>query len=258
MIHPGEYRRHSMWVTSGWGFNMRLPPLDDVRVRQALALAFDRPAFTRAVYGAYELPADGGVLPPGMPGHAAGIGLPYDLPRARELLAEAGYPQGHGFPELSLLANDTGRSRSEARWLAEQWQAHLGITCRQHFLEPTQFRTLQMEHRLPTAHVFTLRWCAAYPDPDSVLRSWYEDFVQPQTGCCHEAYEALVEEARYQPDQVTRVSLYRQADALLVRDAIALPLRYYTVHLLVKPWARRYHMSALAAPFFERVTMEPH
>ena len=256
--HPGEYRRVPVWTTSSWGFNMRLPPLDDVRVRQALAMAFDRHAFMRAIYGAHELPADGGIIPPNMPGHAPEIGLPYDPARARQLLAEAGYPQGRGFPVVSVLASDTVRAQTDAQWLEAQWRDNLGITCSHRFVDPALFRVMQAQHRAPDAHAFTLRWYAAHPDPDSILRSCYWDFIQPNTGCCNAAYEQLVEEARYLTDLPTRMRLYRAADAMLIREAVIIPLRYMALHLLIKPWVRHYHMSPLGAAFFERVTIEPH
>ncbi|MDQ1300570.1 MAG: dipeptide transport system substrate-binding protein, partial [Chloroflexota bacterium] len=134
----------------------------------------------------------------------------------------------------------------------------LGITCKPQFVPPAQFRTLQAQHRLPVTHLTIRAWAATHPDPDSILRAWYMSQIQPQSGCCNEAYESLVEEARYLTDQAARIRLYRQADAILIREAIAIPFRYVGIHLLIKPWARHYHMSPLAAPFFERVTIEPH
>jgi ABC-type oligopeptide transport system substrate-binding subunit/DNA-binding SARP family transcriptional activator len=256
--HPGEYRRVPIWVTTSWGFNLRLPPFDDVRVRQALAMAFDRLAFTRAVYGLDELPASGGIIPPAMPGHAAEIGLPYDPARARELLAEAGYPQGRGFPEVSILASDTDLARSQTQWLETQWQESLGIRCNHRFVMPGIFRAMLAQLRLPAVHVLAMAWMAAYPDPDSILRSWYWGRIQPQTNCRNAAYEALVEEARCLTDQATRIRLYRQADAILSREAVTIPLRRVAIHLLIKPWVRHYHMSPVGAAFFERVTIEPH
>jgi oligopeptide transport system substrate-binding protein len=247
-----------MWMTTSWGFNQRLPPLDDVRVRQALTLAFDRHAFTHAVYGAHELPASGGIVPPGMPGHAAEIGLPYDPERARQLLAEAGYPQGQGFPEVSILTNDTDLARSQTQWLEAQWQGNLGIGCSHHFVAPSMLRTMQAQLEIPAVHVFSAGLAAAYPDPDSILRAWYWGRIQPWTGYRNATYEALVEEARGLTDQATRIRLYREADAILTREAVAIPLRRVALHLLIKPWVRHYHMSPVGASFYERVTIEPH
>jgi oligopeptide transport system substrate-binding protein len=193
-----------------------------------------------------------------MPGHTAETGRSHDLTRARELLAEAGYPQGRGFPELSILSGDTAAARLALQWLTDQWRETLGITCQQRLMVPAQFRPLLTQNRLPTAHVFTFTWMAAHPDPDSLLRAWYWGRVKPLTSCCNEAYETLVGEARYLTDQTARLRLYRQADAMLIREAVAIPFGYSAVSLLIKPWVRYYHMSPVGSPFFERVTMEPH
>ncbi len=84
-------------------FDTTRPPFDDVRVRQAFAHALDRPALAQAVLHGLVSPATGGLVPPGLPGHAAGIGLVYDPERARRLLAEAGYLDGRGFPVYRSL-----------------------------------------------------------------------------------------------------------------------------------------------------------
>ena len=83
-------------------FDVSRPPFDDVRVRRAFVLATDREALVKAARPDC-FPATGGFVPPGMPGHSPGIGLPYDPGQARRLLAEAGYPGGQGFPVVECL-----------------------------------------------------------------------------------------------------------------------------------------------------------
>ncbi|MGD2148808.1 MAG: ABC transporter substrate-binding protein, partial [Anaerolineae bacterium] len=84
------------------GFHPERPPFDDPRVRQAFVLATDR-EWLNAQAGGRSSARRGGFVPFGMPGHSAGIGLPYDPDRARDLLVEAGYPGGRGFPALDAL-----------------------------------------------------------------------------------------------------------------------------------------------------------
>ena len=81
---------------------MSQPPFDDVRVRKAFALAIDREELADVIIHGAGYPSMGGFIPPGIPGHSPGIGLPYDPDRARRLMLEAGHPEGSGcgFPIL--------------------------------------------------------------------------------------------------------------------------------------------------------------
>src|SRR5262249_29119494 len=91
--------------TNYLGFHAERAPLDDERVRLALAPGLDREPIIR---GTRLTPAYGGFLPPAMPGHSHDLAPSRDLGRARALLAEAGFPNGRGLPELRLLHVSTG------------------------------------------------------------------------------------------------------------------------------------------------------
>ncbi len=106
---------------------MSRPPFDDLRVRRAFALATDRETVADVVRRGYDSPATGGFIPPGMPGHSPEIGLPYDPEGARKLLAEAGYPKGHGFPVVGLLRSGLSYA---ADYLQAQWTESLGVEVR--------------------------------------------------------------------------------------------------------------------------------
>jgi ABC-type transport system substrate-binding protein len=149
----------------------RRPPLDDERVRRALAHGLDRARLTRETR---NLPALGGLIPPAMPGHSHDLAPPFDLDRARTLLAEAGYPDGRGLRELQLLHADFGfsethRRREETRW--QQW-GELGVRLRHEWREwkdPRDFAT-----RFGDADLLEWGWNADYPDPDGMLGSLLE------------------------------------------------------------------------------------
>jgi len=96
--HAGEYVSAPWLATFYIGFDVTRPPFDDPRVRRAFTLATDRERLADVAMRGYVSPATGGFVPPGMPGHSPGTGLPYDPEGARHLLAEAGYPGGLGFP----------------------------------------------------------------------------------------------------------------------------------------------------------------
>jgi ABC-type oligopeptide transport system substrate-binding subunit/DNA-binding SARP family transcriptional activator len=229
------------------GFDVSRPPFDDPHVRQALVLATDRERLAGLFLEGYEFPATGGFVPPGMPGHSAGIGLPYDVAQAQELLAAAGYPAGHGFPALDAL---TSHSLGPlGLYLAEQWQNTLHIEIRWERLKWADF--LENLYRR-SLNLFLVGWLAPYPDPDNFLRmspAW------SHTRWRSEAYVRLVEQARGTPDQVERMRLYQEADRILVEEAVVLPLTYRRMHLLVKPWVSRYPTSAIKQWFWKDVVI---
>ena len=122
--HAGEYLSVPWLETIFVAFDTSRPPFDDVRVRQAFALATDRDMLGNVMGRGYGFPATGGFMPPGMPGHSPGIGLPCDLQQAQRLMAEAGYPAGKGFPVIKAVT--PGERELLSKNLQAQWQENLG------------------------------------------------------------------------------------------------------------------------------------
>jgi oligopeptide transport system substrate-binding protein len=239
-------------MTDYLGFDVRRPPFDDARVRRAFAMATDRETLAGVVRRAYALPATGGYLPPGMPGHSAGIGLPYDPEGARSLLAEAGYPGGRGFPALEALGAFSPNRVPMLQYLQGQWQENLQVTITWPKIEFRAFFD-RMSNQVPP--LWYGGWMADYPDPDNFMRvsSCWTD-----TGWQNAAYDRLVEDARRTVDQETRLDLYRQADQILVEEAPIVPLTHGSIHLLVKPYVTQFPISPISGWFYKDVVIEPH
>jgi ABC-type oligopeptide transport system substrate-binding subunit len=236
-------------ATSYLGFGTRRSPFDDRRVRQAFALATYRERVHPAFHGVYT-PATGGYVPPGMPGHQAGIALPYDPEGARRLLAEAGYPGGRGFPVTVGLTLHVIRPYLEP--LQKRWQEVLGVDIPWESADWTMFHD-RMANR--PQQLYCIAWGADYPDPDSFLRT---SNFRHYTRWRHEVYDRLVEQARRVPDWEERLTLYGRAERILVEEAPILPLSYQRRTLLIKPWVTRYPASAAREHFWEEVILEPH
>jgi oligopeptide transport system substrate-binding protein len=248
--HAGEYISGPHMSTLSVGFDVSQLPFDDPRVRRAFVHAVDRERLADVVMRSYEFPATGGFLPPGMPGHSAGIGLPCDPGRARQLLAEAGYPDGNGFPPVDLLT-DQGRD-ALSKYLQAQWRENLGVEIAWEAVEWAEFMD-RLDKAPP--HMFLFAWAADYPDPDNYL------------GVCdgvrrirwrNKAYDWLVEEARQVTDQGERMKMYAQADRILIEEAAIMPFTYGRLHLLVKPWVKKFPTSAIKWWFWKDVVIEPH
>jgi ABC-type oligopeptide transport system substrate-binding subunit/DNA-binding SARP family transcriptional activator len=250
--HAGEYVVGPRLWTSYLGFGVGRPPFDDVRLRRAFALATDRETLAEVVLRGHSAPATGGFIPPGMPGHSPHVGVPYNPDRARQLLAEAGYPGGRGFPAVELLARRGHESQSE--YLKAQWRENLGVDAELTWAT-MEYETFFGRLRKEPPSMFLLGWVADYPDPDNFLRiSTFRHWTRWR----NEAYDRLVEEARRFMDQGERMRLYERVERILIEEAAILPLYYSRLHLLVKPWVRQVPVSAMEWWFWKDIVIEPH
>ena len=251
--YAGEYvSAPELWAL--WmGFDMTRPPFHDTRVRRAFALALDREAMARQT-GSYAVPATGGVVPPGMPGHSPGIALPYRPEAALDLLAQAGYCTGAGlrFPRVELWYPSRPAVAAPVEYLINQWQKDLGVEIHAESMEWAAYVD-RLDKSLP--HVWAMCWRADYPDPDNFLRV---GLGLDRGAWPRQPYEELLETARRITNQSERMQLYRQADRMVVAEALILPLTYGDAHYLVKPWVKRFPLSNIAPPFWKDVVIEPH
>ncbi|MBN1993910.1 MAG: AAA family ATPase [Anaerolineae bacterium] len=248
--HAGEFISFPTLYTEYVGFDTSRPPFDDSRARRAFALATDRETLAHVAFRGYVSPATGGFVPPGIPGHSAGIGLPYDPAQARRLLAEAGYPGGRGFPGVDSPTRRAVLPHPE--YLQTQWWENLGIEITWKVMEWATY----LEKLEEPPHMFLMGWLADYHDPDNFLRVglWRE-----RVRWRNEGYDRLVEEARRITDQGARMQLYRQAERILVEEAAIIPLYYGRQHLLMKPWVSKFlPTSAAGRPRWKDVVIEPH
>jgi ABC-type transport system substrate-binding protein len=187
-----------------------------------------------------------------MPGHAPGIGLPYDPEQARWLLAEAGFRERDHFPSVECLAADWTNLTAVAEHLADAWWETLGVQ-----VTWTQLPWGELLDRLwspEPPHLGMMGWMADYADPDNFLRvaEW-----RRRTGWRNQAYDELLMTAERSTDQEQRITLYQQADRLVVEEAVVVPIVYGRSQRLVKPWVR-IAPSALYQHYWKDYIIEPH
>jgi oligopeptide transport system substrate-binding protein len=248
--HAGEFRRVPRLLTVFLQFDVNRPPFDDVRVRRAFVQATDKEALVKATRPDC-FPAIGGFVPPGMPGHSPGIGLSYDPGQARQLLAEAGYPGGQGFPVVECLTLPDRADIGEN--LQKQWVKNLGVKIKWEMMERLPFIDRLGKH---AAHLFILGWRADYPDPDNFLRARIGDIQRQRWQ--NKEYNSLVKQAQRSLDQEERMKLYEKAEMILAEEAPIMPVFYRSTRLLVKPWVTRFPTTGLREWFFKDVIIKPH
>jgi len=214
------------------GFVSDRPPFDDVRVRQAFSHATDRRSARTAVGFPGEPAERGGMIPPAMPAHSHRVGLSYDPELARRLLAEAGFPEGRGLPELTLAARVLRSGES----LAQQWRETLGIGVRVVQLEAGHYQG-------EDARAVLDGWIADYPDPQNFLEAIHT--IPAAHVLRDERVEALLEEARALRDRRARNRLYEKAEQFWITEqAAVLPLDYFRQYALRRTWVEGYWVNA--------------
>jgi oligopeptide transport system substrate-binding protein len=234
-------------------FNVAHAPLGDPRVRRALGLAIDRETMARVVTHGTR-PAALALTPPQCGGYTPRARVDYDPAAAQRLLAEAGYPNGKGWPSISLqtFSGEINRTRLEA--LQAMWRRELGI---QVTVDSFDLKTLLQNLQAKRYGIGLAGWIADFPDPASFLELFVTDGGNNWTGWSNARYDALIARAKHTADPAARFEVFQQAEALLLEEAPITPLdhltRAYLVHSSVKGWAP----SVLGYYRYKSVSLEP-
>jgi oligopeptide transport system substrate-binding protein len=222
-------------------FNVTRPPFDDRRVRAALLLALDRDGIARDVMRGGELGAVS-FVPQGMPDYVAASLAPHDPQRARELLAEAGFPGGAGFPSFEVLYPNNEVTRDFCEACAAQWRDVLGLQPR--LVNQAWKVYLDSQHEL-RYDVSWGTWTADYLDVSTFLELFQSASGNNRTGWRDAAYDALVAQASACPGVAERAALFRQAEQHLLDELPIAPV-FQRINLnLVAPRVRGFSDNLL-------------
>jgi oligopeptide transport system substrate-binding protein len=232
--------------------NLARPPLGDVRVRRALALAVDRQAIVEKILRGDQLPAPA-FTPPGMAGYTPPAGLATDFATARRLLAEAGFPGGKGLPSLELLYNSSESHRAIAEAVQETWRRELGVEVR---LVNMENNSVLDARRTGSFQLLRSSWSADYADPQNFLSLWTGDSGNNFTGWTDPAYDALLRQAELAPDPAPRFALLQQAETRLLEAAPIIPVYYYTHVFLLQPAVKGWPPTLLDHHPYKHVWLE--
>ena len=234
------------------GFNTQEPPFDDPRVRRAFAMAVDKEILADVVLKDLVVPANG-ILPPGMPGFNEDLeGLPFDPEAARALLEEAGGPSI--VRDVTLLSSGRGASVGPTiEAVAAMWQDNLGVTVEVNQEEFGLFLRDLDEGRF---QMFDLGWIADYVDPQNFLDiKLHSQSTNNETGYSNPEVDDLLERARTEQDEATRLGLYQQAEEIIVQDAPWIPLFHQKTNALIKPYIQDYFIAPFVIPNLRYVSI---
>ena len=193
------------------------------------------------------LPATG-VLPPGMLGYNPDRqGYSYHPAQAKRLLAEAGYPDGAGFPVVQLWSVSKADSTKAELAAYQRYLAELGVQVQIHFAPdwPTYQKMLEQGQ----FSMFRLSWYADIPDPDNFLFPLLHSASRTnRTFYRNPLVDQLVEQARRELDENRRIALYREVEGLVMEDAPWIAQHYYVSDYLYQPYVQGVEINSLGPP----------
>jgi peptide/nickel transport system substrate-binding protein/oligopeptide transport system substrate-binding protein len=252
-----QYVRRPIFALRHYGLNTRTKPLDDRRVRQAIVYAIDREAIVSDIWlGRYAFAR--GILPPGTLGFNPKIrGYTHDPARARELLAQAGYPGGRGLPPIVIWSSVRSEEMvREHERIAKELEA-VGITAEfQYNTDWPSFSRAMSERKLP---VYLRAWFADVPDPENFLvKLFHSASAFNYMGYANPAVDALLDKARAEQDMPRRVEAYRRAEEMVLEDAPVIPVWHHTYERLFQTYVKGVEVSGLGDPYipFRKVWLE--
>lgn len=222
---PQDFCRDPYYCTIFYRLNTTRPPLDDVRVREALSLAIDRHALvSKVVRGAGTptfsfTPAGAGYTPPTP--KAAMYSAEERLATARKLLAEAGYPGGKGFPTLELMTTSRDVQRIMAETIQAMWAEALGIHVEIRACEWTAYKAAQQSKDYD---ISSSSWSGDYLDPATFIELWRGQGGNNCTGWSNHTFDTLTAQAGACRDAAQRRYLLQEAEQLMLQHHPIIPL----------------------------------
>ncbi len=230
--NPEKLRNQKWFGTYYYSINTTIEPLNDVRVRRALALAIDRQTLTDQVMFNSVTPAYA-ITPPGANGYNPPKLIEYNPEKAQQLLAEAGFPNGEGWPKMEILYNTSESHRKIAVTIQQMWKKVLNIDVglvNQEWKVYLDTRT-QMDYQIARA-----AWIGDVVDPISFLDLATSTNGNNHTGYSNPEYDKLaLEEIPAAANLTQRNQKYYEAETMLMRDLPFIPIYVYNTKYLLDP-----------------------
>ena len=247
-----DFRRSTFGALTYYVFNVNREPFDDVRVREALALAIDRERISRVDLGGATEPA-GSFLPEAMSGEKPVVPkaevIDYDVNKARELLAEAGYPNGEGFPVIRLLVNRNEQQRIVAQSIAAMWRGALNIGTE---ILIRDWEAFEASSRAGDCDIVRRGIVLQTTDEATNMRMLFEHDSQlttprpaPSEGVAHVAT----------PEPSPPVT-FVESETQALKELKAMPIYFASSYSLVKPYVSGFDLNVLDAPSLKRTRLD--
>jgi len=239
--HPELIRIDPYEGTYFYRINVARKPLNDPKVRLALNLAVDREAIVKNILREDQKPATG-YTPPGMGDYKPLNKIVYDPARARQLLAEAGYPNGKGFPKFTIHFNTLESHRAIAEAIQQMWKEELNIDVG---LENQEWKVYLDTQNNKNYDLSRSAWIGDFMDPVTFLSMWTTGNGNNNTNWGNPKFDALIEQATRTGDPNARLEILHQAEDLFLSEAPVVLVYWYTNAYLLQPSVQNWNPLVL-------------
>lgn len=250
--HPDQIRLDDWLGTYFYEFNTTKAPFDDARVRKAFSMALDRYKIVNYVCKAGE-PAAFSLTPPNTAGYTARAKVKFDPERARELMAEAGYPNGEGFPKVELLYNTHKAHMAIAEVVQQLWKETLNVDISLLNMEWKTYLAMKNDHKFDVARA---SWIGDYIDPSTFLEMYISDGGNNDAGWSNPAYDEWLAKAGKEMDLEQRNEYFQKAEEILMEEVPIVPIYHYRNKALVHPAVKRWTPNPLDRHPYKYVYLE--
>jgi oligopeptide transport system substrate-binding protein len=221
--------------------NTTIPPLNDVRVRKALAMSVDRVSIVETIIKGGQEPAYN-YTPPGAGGYEAKSRMTYDIEEAKQLLSEAGFPGGKNFPSLEILFNTSESHKAIAEAIQDMWKENLGINIS---LINQDWKVYLKTRKEKKYQIARASWIGDYNDPNTFLDMWTSESGINHSGWGSPEYDQLIRDAGMEKDPEKRFEIFQNAERILIEQAVCIPIYFYKSVYLKKESVQNWHPNIL-------------
>jgi oligopeptide transport system substrate-binding protein len=247
-------------------FQNQKPPFNDWRVRKAFTLAIDHDYIVNQITRSGEIAANA-YIPFGFSDVAAGSdfrrsGKTYygvdakdyqaNIAEAKRLLAEAGYPNGRGFPVVEYIYNTDNRHQAIGEALQNMWNTNLGVNVT---MSNQDWAVFLDTRRSGNYQLARHGWIADYADAISMIDIFQIGNGNNVTFYQNQEFTRLLDQAKATTVQADRMRYMHQAEDLLMeKDWAVAPIYFYTLQYILRPKFKGFYLTSLGYFFFKNIT----
>lgn len=247
-----DFLKHTYLASYFYRLNVTKPPLDNVKVRQALAVAIDRDKLVNQFLKKAHYPITH-LTALGIDGYDYPEGPSFDPEKAKQLLAEAGYKDPNTFPEMSILYNTDEQHKIVAQIIQQMWKDNLGIKVN---LINEEWKSYLKTQALMKYQVSRSGWVADYPDPNNFLDLFASYSTLSHTGWKNKEFDDLLAKANESADNEVRYKYLNQAESVLLKELPIIPLYSYGKQMMVKPYVKGFYGNPADRHTYQFVEIE--